>query len=193
MGWTDPPVLLNPEYISCHGRASKTKMILTTLLTDAPALLAAVAIISIVVIVYLFTRAPYARPGTKLSRLSLPPGPRPLPLLGNMLDMPRRREWETITKWSRTYGKVLSLWRMQLRVELTELGEYNIGDVVYVTVLGQHLVFVNSAKAAYDLFEKRSAIYSDRPRLPLLKELYVGCHHLIMHMCITVIILNSAY
>lgn len=42
---------------------------------------------------------------------------------------------------------------------------------MYVKVLGQNIIFINSAKAAYDLFEKKSAIYSDRPRLPLLREL----------------------
>lgn len=48
---------------------------------------------------------------------------------------------------------------------------YVEGNVVYVKVLGQNIIFVNSAKAAYELFEKKSAIYSDRPRLPLLREL----------------------
>lgn len=48
---------------------------------------------------------------------------------------------------------------------------YVEGNVVYVKVLGQNIIFVNSAKAAYELFEKKSAICSDRPRLPLLREL----------------------
>ena len=45
------------------------------------------------------------------------------------------------------------------------------GDIVLVRFLGQKILYVNTAKAAYELFEKRSAIYSDRPRLPLLNEL----------------------
>ena len=39
------------------------------------------------------------------------------------------------------------------------------GDVVSVSVLGQNIVILNTCKAAVDLLEKRSAIYSDRPFL----------------------------
>ena len=35
-------------------------------------------------------------------------------------------------------------------------------DVVHVDVLGTHMVIVNSTKAAKELFDKRSSIYSDR-------------------------------
>lgn len=35
-------------------------------------------------------------------------------------------------------------------------------DVVHVDVLGTHMVMVNSIKAANELFDKRSSIYSDR-------------------------------
>lgn len=36
--------------------------------------------------------------------LPLPPGPPPLPILGNALDIPREREWETLTRWAGQYG-----------------------------------------------------------------------------------------
>ena len=42
---------------------------------------------------------------------------------------------------------------------------------MHVNVLGQDIVFVNNVKVANELFEKRSTIYSDRPRLPLVSEL----------------------
>lgn len=38
------------------------------------------------------------------NRLPLPPGPKPFPLIGNVLDMPREKEWETYERWSRQYG-----------------------------------------------------------------------------------------
>ena len=47
----------------------------------------------------------------------------------------------------------------------------NAGDVVHVNVLGQHLIFLNSEKAAIDLLEKRSAIYSDRGTSVMVNEL----------------------
>jgi hypothetical protein len=36
------------------------------------------------------------------------------------------------------------------------------GDIFYMNMIGQPVVVLNSAQAASDLLEKRSAIYSDR-------------------------------
>jgi hypothetical protein len=35
----------------------------------------------------------------------LPPGPKGLPLLGNMLDMPSSYEWVTFSQWGEKYGE----------------------------------------------------------------------------------------
>lgn len=37
-------------------------------------------------------------------RRSLPPGPRGLPLIGNVFDMPSDRPWLTFAKWADIYG-----------------------------------------------------------------------------------------
>ncbi|KAJ7638494.1 cytochrome P450 [Roridomyces roridus] len=71
---------------------------------------------------------------------SLPPGPKGLPFVGNVLDMPSEREWITFNKWADTYG-----------------------DICSVTVLGQPIIILNSTRVAVDLLDKRSATYSDRP------------------------------
>jgi hypothetical protein len=34
----------------------------------------------------------------------LPPGPKGLPVLGNILDMPSEQEWLTFAKWGETWG-----------------------------------------------------------------------------------------
>ncbi|KAH8663471.1 cytochrome P450 [Tricladium varicosporioides] len=44
-------------------------------------------------------------------------------------------------------------------------------DVIYVNLLGQPVIILNSAKSAVDLLDKRGAIYSDRPPFALLEAL----------------------
>ncbi|KAI0259889.1 cytochrome P450 [Gloeopeniophorella convolvens] len=83
-------------------------------------------------------------------RLPYPPGPKRLPVIGNLLDMPSREEWVVFKKWSDTYGS----------------------DVVHADVMGTHTIILNSMKAAKELLERRSSIYSDRPPFVALLELF---------------------
>ncbi|KAF5327069.1 hypothetical protein D9619_004660 [Psilocybe cf. subviscida] len=82
------------------------------------------------------------------ARLPLPPGPRGYPFIGNVLDMPTSQQWRVYADWAKVYGDIFSF-----------------------KVLGQPIVVLNSLEVAQDLFDKRSANYSDRPRLPMLLEL----------------------
>lgn len=43
---------------------------------------------------------------TRSRRSRLPPGPKGVPILGNIFDMPKGHEWLTYMKWSREYGKL---------------------------------------------------------------------------------------
>ncbi|EMD33935.1 hypothetical protein CERSUDRAFT_107728 [Gelatoporia subvermispora B] len=72
-------------------------------------------------------------------KLPLPPGPKGWPLIGNMLDMPQDKPWETYAKWGKTYG-----------------------PVVHLRMAGKPMIILNTAKAASDLLDARSANYSDR-------------------------------
>ena len=47
------------------------------------------------------------------------------------------------------------------------------GDVVYIHILGQSVVFLNTAEAATDLLDKRGLIYSDKPSFVMAGELWV--------------------
>ncbi|KAK0500354.1 cytochrome P450 [Armillaria luteobubalina] len=73
-------------------------------------------------------------------RLPFPPGPKGLPLIGNLWDVPAEHPWLTYAQWAATYG-----------------------DVFYLDTSGNPTVVVNSAQAAVEIFEKRSGNYSDRP------------------------------
>ena len=59
--------------------------------------------LSLIVGISLLVRS-YSKSGTSHKGLSLAPGPKPLPLIGNLLDVPTKREWETITQWGKQYG-----------------------------------------------------------------------------------------
>ncbi|KAJ7290617.1 cytochrome P450 [Mycena rebaudengoi] len=82
-------------------------------------------------------------------KLPLPPGPKKLPLLGNLLDMPYARPWEACMEWSKTYDS----------------------DIIHLNLAGTSVVVLSSLEATEALLEKRSSIYSDRPPFPMVGDL----------------------
>jgi hypothetical protein len=53
------------------------------------------------------------------------------------------------------------------------LADPGIGDLIYFHLLGQPMIVLSSLDVARDLMDKRSSIYSDRPRFVLFSELCV--------------------
>ncbi|KIJ41822.1 hypothetical protein M422DRAFT_255142 [Sphaerobolus stellatus SS14] len=80
--------------------------------------------------------------------LRLPPGPPPKPIIGNALDMPKYLEWETYEKYTKQYG-----------------------EIFHLNVFGTHMIFLNSRRMVYELFERRSSVYSDRPTSVMVGDL----------------------
>jgi hypothetical protein len=78
----------------------------------------------------------------------LPPGPRTLPIIGNLHLMPTVKPYKVMAEWRKTYGPVLSL-----------------------MVGSNPLILVQSHSAAKELLDKRGANYSSRPELYILSSL----------------------
>ncbi|KAG6834065.1 hypothetical protein H0H93_012199, partial [Arthromyces matolae] len=77
---------------------------------------------------------------------SRPPGPTGYPIIGNVLDLQRSREGDSIAALGKLYG-----------------------DVVYMEVFGSPFVLLNG-QGAIDLLDKRGQLYSDRPHLPMAAD-----------------------
>ncbi|KAJ8516459.1 hypothetical protein ONZ45_g6240 [Pleurotus djamor] len=95
---------------------------------------------------------------TKKRPYPFPPGPKPLPILGNALDIPLSRPWDAYSQWGAQYG-----------------------DLTYVSAFGINVVVINSYDVATELFDGRSNIYSDRPEMPLAQltgwDMTMATHH----------------
>lgn len=99
----------------------------------------------------------------KRKRAPLPPGPAGHPIIGNLFELPHSYPWLAYADWAKQYG-----------------------DVASFKVFGRPAIIVSSAKAATELFEKRSTNYSDRPRMvrPLFRGLLLGLiiHYVVDHV-----------
>jgi hypothetical protein len=105
--------------------------------------------------------------------LPYPPGPPPLPIIGNLLDIPKEFSWLTYTQLSRKYGMCHSLaWVL--------LTEQMPGDILSFRIFGQVIVVLNSIEPTKGLLERRGNVYSDRPVVPIF-DMYVFSHSIFSH------------
>ena len=114
------------------------------------------AVSAAVFLIFLYFKRNNAR-----SSLPLPPGPKGLPVIGNLLDMPTSFEWETYHKWSKELGTFL-LW---FAVIWSLMKKGTDTDILYLNLAGTPLVVLDTSEAAMELLEKRSSIYSGRSLL----------------------------
>ncbi|KAF3391846.1 hypothetical protein DPV78_010698 [Talaromyces pinophilus] len=84
--------------------------------------------------------------------LPLPPGPVPLPIVGNLHQL-TGNPFENFEKWHKKYGPLMSL----------RVGQRTV-------------IVIGSYEIAHDLLDKRSAMYSTRP------ELHIASKHLAKNM-----------
>ncbi|KAI5119696.1 hypothetical protein M0805_003581 [Coniferiporia weirii] len=74
------------------------------------------------------------------SRLNLFPSPPSDPFLGHVRILSTATPFTIFSEWRKTFG-----------------------DIIYLTIVGHPMIVLNTAEAARDLMDKRSANYSDRP------------------------------
>ncbi|KAI0273085.1 cytochrome P450 [Russula aff. rugulosa BPL654] len=82
--------------------------------------------------------------------LPYPPGPRPLPIIGNLLDIPMESSWLAYSQLAKKYGDVMSF-----------------------HILGRVVVILGSTEATKNLLGKRGNVYSDRPVIPFFEMMDV--------------------
>ncbi|KAJ8521866.1 hypothetical protein ONZ45_g1493 [Pleurotus djamor] len=88
----------------------------------------------------------YTRPRSKLS---LPPGPRKLPIVGNLLEMSKERQWVQLAEMSRTFNT----------------------DILFLKALRTPIIVLSSVESVSELLIRRSALTSSRPVSRMLVEL----------------------
>jgi len=94
------------------------------------------------------------------SRPPYPPGPKGYPLIGNVLDVPQDVPvWKTFIDLAQKSGKY-PLYLAENRP--TKILSIQDTDVLYLKLVTQDFVVLNSTEAITDLSEKRSNIICDR-------------------------------
>ncbi|KAI0128275.1 cytochrome P450 [Xylariales sp. AK1849] len=100
----------------------------------------------------------------QLDRNRIPPGARPLPgpkglpLIGRVHDVPPEKTWLKFYEWSKEYGPIYQM-----------------------EMFGSVHVWISSEEIAHDLLSKRAQIYSDRPTIPNLPTNRTGGEYLALH------------
>ncbi|EXJ58361.1 hypothetical protein A1O7_05786 [Cladophialophora yegresii CBS 114405] len=86
-----------------------------------------------------------------------PPGPKGIPVFGNLFQLPPAYPGAKLIEWGKQYGDLFSV----------QLG-------------ARRWVFLNSSKTAQELLERRGRLYISRPEFPVTQDILSGGKRIVM-------------
>ncbi|KEF61521.1 uncharacterized protein A1O9_03088 [Exophiala aquamarina CBS 119918] len=86
-----------------------------------------------------------------------PPGPKGIPIFGNLFQLPPRYPGEKLLEWGKQYGDMFTL----------QLG-------------ARKWVFVNRYSTVRELLDQRGKLYSGRPEFPVTQDILSGGNRIVM-------------
>ncbi|KAI0715646.1 O-methylsterigmatocystin oxidoreductase [Cerioporus squamosus] len=99
---------------------------------------------------------------TRMRGRALPPGPHRMPLIGNLFSMPQSKAWYGFRDLSLIYGTFHSTCYARFTYGTS-------GDVIYLQVMGRHVIVLGSLTSISEFLEKRTSNTSDRLVTPLIR------------------------